>query len=173
MKKTMITLCIIIAIQGIAVGQPGIPEAVLTDWELLTRDGGMWQSTDNTGEYDAWGMTFEWGLGKKSVDASLYALKEGKNLGALWQFKIYYHPKDQVVIIEQWGSDGSFGTGTITLESDNRSVNVSTVHFPGSPPFSVKHEQKIEGDIKYSNVFVRGKDEEWVKDKTYEWKRIR
>ncbi len=88
-----------------------IPEAILADWNNQLKNGGKWVSKDNTGDYDAWGMDFSWGLARKSLDASLYAIKNGKNVGTIWQFKVFYHPEKQQVIIDQWGTDGTFGHG--------------------------------------------------------------
>ncbi len=148
-----------------------IPEKVLSEWDLLIKDGGVWISEDNTSDYDAWGMKFSWGLGKKSMEASLYAIKDSQNIGTLWNFKVYYHPVEKEIVLEQWGSDGSYGRGDIQLFVDGSSENVSSFYNVDGSVFKLKHVQKIEGDIKYSNTFTINKDGEWQESQSYVWKR--
>lgn len=148
-----------------------IPEDVMEEWTNLTKDGGRWTSTDNGGQYDSWEMTFSWGLGKKSVDASLNAIKDRKNLGSLWKYKMFYHPGTNEVVLEQWSSDGSYGVGTLIVKGNGQSENTSTFYFLNDTQFKIKHEQNIEGDIKYSKVFIQDENGEWKKDRVYTWKR--
>ena len=150
-----------------------IPEIVMADWEGLTRDGGVWISEDNTSGYDAWGMKFSWGLAKKSMNAVLYAIKGEQNVGTIWNFKVYYHPLEKEVIIDQWGGDGSFGHGNIKLLSNGRSESVSSFFNIDGSVFRLKHVQKISGDTKYSETFITNGEGNWQKSQSYVWKRIK
>lgn len=40
--------------------------------------------------YDAYGMEWKWGVGQKSLTGRLYAIKDGKDIGSLFQFRRYW-----------------------------------------------------------------------------------
>lgn len=171
MKRTNITLLVMAVLNLPLLAQNEIPKDVIEEWTMLTKDGGKWQSTNYVDQYDAWEMMFTWGLGKKSVNASLYAVKDGKNLGKLWDYKMFYHPESKEVILEQWGSDGGYGVGTLVLKGNGESENISAFHFPGGS-MKIKHVQRMEGDTKYSDVFIQDQNGQWQLDREYTWSRI-
>ncbi len=149
-----------------------IPKEVLRDWESHIQDGGKWISNDHTGPYDAWGMTFSWGLARQCMNATLYAIQGGKSIGTIWEYKVYYHPLEKEIVIEQWGSDGSFGKGTIALQKSGITESISTFFNIDGGSFQMKHVQKMEGDTKYSETFILKEDQSWHKGQTYTWKRL-
>lgn len=164
---------LVICLTSINALSQSIPSKVLSDWDNMTKDGGTWITEDNTGEYDAWGMQFSWGLGKKSVNATLYAIKNNQNIGTIWNFKVYYHPVEKEIILEQWGSDGSYGRGDIQLFPDGNSENVTSFYNMDGTIFKLKHIQRIEGDIKFSNTFTINEDGAWQENQSYVWKRVK
>jgi hypothetical protein len=168
MKLQVILLFLSISMSG--YGQ--IPTEVMNDWNQLTEQGGTWISEDNTGTYDAWGMKYTWGLGKKSVDGILYAIRDGEDIGTLWQYKIFYHPVEGKIVLEQWGSDGSYGEGTIVIRSASTSENVSTFYNPDGSIFRLKHVQELQSGVKTSQTFVSGENDDWVTDRLYTWRRV-
>jgi hypothetical protein len=40
---------------------------------------------------DAYGITWEWGLNKKSPVDRLYGLRDGKEVGTFWEFREFWH----------------------------------------------------------------------------------
>lgn len=173
----MLTVLSILALTCYGQDENSIPEPIMDDWISMTRDGGNWITesiTDAQGkkiENEQYGMKYTWGLGEKSVEATLYVVRDGKNAGTLFSFKFFYHPYEKKFLHHQYGSDGTLGIGETTILSDHTSENIASIYLPNGQVIKVKHVQETKGDLKYQKTFLLDKSNNWYQDRSYVWKR--
>lgn len=98
-----------------------IPSWFRHHMEELTRGSGRW-TADNAGfiaqnePWDHYGLEWTWGLGRQTVKGRLYATKDGKDVGSLFEYRILWHPGERQAMVFQYGSDGTYGLGVIELD---------------------------------------------------------
>ena len=101
--------------QAVPAGAP-IPQWLLDDWAARTAGTGTW-ITDNSAyknenePFDAYGLQWAYGIGKKHLNGRLYCIRDGKDIGAVWQFLEFWDPAAGEARIVQIGSDGTVGQG--------------------------------------------------------------
>lgn len=152
-----------------------IPDRVIKEWEILTSDGGTWIADNslykNENEpADAYGITWTYSLGKTSVNGRLFGLKDGKETGTYWEFRMYYHPAEKKLMYQQFGWGGALGTAEMKLLDETHSEDVATIYNPDGSSTQIKHESEIKNDIQYSQSY-QWMDNAWQKQRYYEWKK--
>jgi hypothetical protein len=122
---------------------------------------------------DAYGIEWEWGLGKKSLVGRLYGIKGGKDVGTFWEFREFWHPGEARLIATQHAGDGTYGTGPHEVKADGTSEMVQTFFDPGAGTKSiVGHRSKLEGDVHTTSSFNVDEKGVWTPRRTYVWRRI-
>lgn len=151
-----------------------IPGWVMEDWNFQTAGTATWIADNATYKnenepYDAYGMQWEWGLGKKSLKGRLYCIREGKDIGTVWQFLQFWDPGEKVVRMIQIGADGTVGQGTQHLQEDGSTKSSEQFNTPTGHRFeSVHHSWKEEGIFHTQSYDIV--DGEWTKRRYYSWK---
>ena len=151
-----------------------IPKWLLEDWAERANNNGIW-ITDNTSyksdnePYDAYGLKWEYGLGKKHLKGRLYCIKDGKDAGTVWQFTEYWNPSTAEVHIVQIGNDGTVGQGSLWQEKDGSKKEQQTFVSPGGGSFETRHHAWMENGEKHTESY-NIVDGEWVKRRFYVWK---
>ena len=151
-----------------------IPKWLLEDWAERTQNEGIW-ITDNSKykseqePYDAYGMQWEYGLGEKHLKGQLYCMKDGKDVGTIWQFTEFWDPHTEKVKVVQIGSNGTVGQGKIWLEKDGKKKEQQTFISPGGGSFKTGHLAWSERDELHTQSYniIKGK---WEKRRYYVWK---
>ena len=152
-----------------------IPEYILEDWERRTQGTGVW-ITDNTAyqsenePYDAYGLHWEYGIGKMHLKGRLYGLIDGKEAGTFWQFTEFWDPATSEHRVVQISADGTVGQGLIWQESDGRVKEQQTFTHPDKEPFSTGHRIWMENGnqhVQSYNII----DDEWQERRFYIWER--
>jgi hypothetical protein len=141
----------------------------------LTQGSGRWMvgnepfRSENE-PWDHYGMEWSWGLGRLSVKGRLYAIKDGKEVGTLWEYRLFWHPGDRKATVEQFGADGSFGSGYLTPAENGATSLDQTVHSPDGTSFRVGHHARFDGGVRLiqSLRWIGGK---WEKQRDYAWRR--
>ena len=140
MKRIYFIIFALYALPGMAQESPDyLPKEVIADWEKLTRNGGNWVADNsaykNDNEpFEAYGLTWTWGFANKSLNGKLYGIKDGKNAGTFYEFKMFYHPKENKIMYYQFGTDGSIGEGEVKLTGKNSEI-ITTFFVPGGDSF--------------------------------------
>lgn len=152
-----------------------IPDQVLRHWEVLTANGGTWIADNSayindTEKADAYGITWTYGLGKTSVTGRLFGIKDGKEFGTFWEFRVFYHPEQKKLMYHQYGWGAGLGIAEMKLIDDTRSEDVVALMYPDGTSSKVKHENDTRSDIQYAQSY-EWKDGEWKKQRYYEWKK--
>ena len=156
-----------------APGHP-IPQWLLDDWAARTQGTGTW-ITDNSAfksenePFDAYGLQWENGLGKKSLTGRLFCLRDGQDVGAVWQFLEYWDPAAAEVRIVQIGSDGAVGLGRIWRLDDGSVREQQTFTRPDGAAFESGHHSWMEDGEHHTQSFSI-ENGEWVKRRFYIWR---
>ncbi len=156
--------------------EASLPRWVSDEWEVWTRNGGVW-TTDNRDykseqqPYDAFGMEWTWGLGKKSIKGRLYVIKDGKDAGTLWEYRSAWHPVERTVLLYQFGSDGSLGLGTMDSTGPSQSRLAERFFDPSGSTARVGHDHWIKSNQEIDiQSYTISEDGEWKKLRFYVWK---
>lgn len=176
MKVLMLTLCCCLATSGLfgqdPSGQP-IPEWLTEKWAEQTQNNGTWLADNSKYQsvqepFDAYGIQWEYGLGKKHLRGRLYALKDGKEVGTIWSFTEFWDPRDAVVRIVQLGSDGTLGQGTLWREADGSTKEQQLFVSPQGPFFETGHHAWMENGAQHTRSY-RIADGKWEEHRHYIW----
>lgn len=151
-----------------------IPQWLLDDWAARTSGTGTW-ITDNSAyqsdsePYEAYGLQWEYGLGKKSLKGLLYCIQDGKDIGSVWQFLEFWDPAAGEVRILQIGSDGTVGQGKAWRLDDGSSKSQQAFASPDGGTFESGHHSWMEDGANHTQSY-NIVDGEWVKRRYYIWK---
>lgn len=155
-----------------------MPKWLTDHFEFLTSGTGRWIADNSKFKserepFDEYGIEWTWGLGKKTLKGRLFALRDKKELGTFWDYRIYWHPQQRKVIAQQFNGGGIFGEGEMKLtESDGKAVIELEQTFFGPDGTSWKQLHKnIDGKDDFQGEsfnFINGK---WNADRVYIWKR--
>lgn len=176
MKK--ITLLFLLCLPFICFSQTekarSIPQWIKDKWAAHTHGDGIWV-TDNAPykneqePFDAYGMEWEWGLGKSSLKGRLYCIQNGKDVGTVWQFLNFWDPELQQQRMIQIGSNGILGQGSIELQDDGSTKSSEKFTGPGGRAFEVGHHSWFENGEMHTQSFDIA-DGKWSKRRFYVWK---
>lgn len=170
-----------------AEGRPPLPQAgpaeippkwVQADWEYYTQGTGKWIADNSAHKsesetWDAYRLEWTWGLGKKTLKGRLLAMKDGKDVGAIFEYLSYWHPKEQRVVLNQWGSDGTYATGTMKATADNKTESVMQFFSPDGSTFQVGHRaEKRQGEAHLQSFNISA-DGVWEKRRQYVWRPVK
>lgn len=151
-----------------------IPDWLIEKWKTQTHQGGIW-ITDNSRyrseqePYDAYGIQWEYGLGKKHLKGRLYCIKSDKDVGTIWDFTEFWDPREGVVRIVQIGSNGMLGQGTMWKETDGSIKEQQQFVGPDGGSFVSGHHSWMEDGAHHTQSF-NIIDDQWEKRRYYVWK---
>ncbi len=171
----LLTLVLAPCFHGFSQEKPFIPQYVMDEFESMTRDGGDWvtiEIKDASGkpiDNEKYGLQWQWGLGKKSVIGDLYVIRDGKRIGSVYQFRVFYHPLQKSLISYQFGSDGTLGVGETWITGASRSENIASFYSPEGN-FKVRHVQEVIDDVSHQESYQQNENGEWVLSRKYKWK---
>lgn len=140
----------------------------------MVADGGRW-ITDN-GAYqnedepwDAYGTQWQWAPGRTGMTGRLFGLKDGKEVGDFWHFRVFWHPGEGRAIVQQFAGHGVIGIGPLypvgedTIRSDQQFFN------PDGTSTRVGHDS-IESEGRHeTRSFDIQPDGSWQPRRTYVW----
>ncbi len=160
---------------------PVLAKSTPAEWfvehnEFLIQRGGRW-ITDNSAYMsenepaDAYGLEWKPGLGRKTVTGRLFGLKDGKEIGTFWEFRIVWHPGEGRAYVHQFGSDGTYGVGTVEHVAEGK-VRITQDFFnPDGTRFEVGHDStQGPGEWIHDQSYDIAEDGTWMERRTYDWK---
>lgn len=176
MKKRILLLIIFMPLFCFAQNtiEKSIPQWVKDNWAAHTNDDGIW-ITDNSQykseqePFNAYGMEWEWGLGKASLKGRLYCIQDGKDVGTVWQFLNFWDPELQQHRMVQIGSNGTIGQGSIQLQTDGSTKSSEKFVSLAGGSFEVGHHSWFEDGAMHTQSFDIVENE-WSKRRFYIWK---
>lgn len=156
------------------------PKWLQSHFEFLTNGTGRWIADNskykNENEpFDEYGTEWTWGVGKQSIKGHLFGIKDKKEVGTFWEYRVFWHPKEKRAIYEQFGTWGVFATGemrVIELFNSKSENNVElTFYSPDGSSWKDLHKL-IENNDEHTTQSYNFKDGSWKPQRTYIWKRI-
>ena len=131
-------------------------------------DNSVYMSEQETD--DAYGISWEWGVGKKSLLGSRYGLKETKVTNEYWQFFQFWDTEAQKARVIQISPWGVIGEGF--LERTDKTHTRLQQHFvmPNGTSYESGHTTEIQEGVEISVSFDI-KEGEWLQNRSYTWKK--
>jgi len=153
---------------GTAFGQ--IPEWYQHE---MARSVGTWMADNasymNEQETDeAYGISWEWGAGQKSLIGRLYGLKDSKVTNQYWQFFQFWDneaQKARVIQVSPWGVKGE---GFLEKIDSVHTKMSQTFIMPNGSSYESGHTTEIHKNKEIS-VSFEIKEGEWIENRTYIW----
>ena len=156
----------------------GEDTAAMPDWarahlQGMVRGSGRWIASN--AEYmsadepaDAYGMEWQWTLGQQGLRGRLFGLRNGQEIGTYWEFRTYWHPGERRLVADQYGGNGTYGTGTITHRGDDEFEVDQTFYQPDGSTFRALHRTLHEPTRHVGSSFnwIEG---EWQPRRSYTW----
>lgn len=155
-----------------------LPQWVQDDWQYWTQGTGRWiaDNAKNKSEnepFDAYGMEWKWGLGKKTLKGKLFALREGKEIGTIWEFHYLWHPGQKKIVLNQFGSDGTYATGSATPMGENKVESFERFYSPEGTTMQVGHRaERQDGQVSMQSYDI-SEGGVWKERRFYVWKLVK
>jgi hypothetical protein len=152
--------------------QAGIPDSVLAHMEQTVgfwlTDNSAYQNEDEP--FDHYALEWKWGAGRKSLVGRLYALTAGEESGTFWDFRQFWHPGERAVIVQQYGWDGTFGTGPVTWIEPGVSELIQIFYTPDGASNKNRHVTR-ETATEHDGGSFDWVDGQWQARRSYVWKK--
>lgn len=155
-------------------GEGSIPQWIIDDWEFRAQGDGIWVADNSKYRseeepFEAYGIEWKWGLGKKSLTGRLYCIQDGKDVRTVWTFLDFWDVQYSKLKLTQVGGDGTVGQGTMWLEEDGSTKSIQNFISPDGSSFTSGHQAKnINDESHISSFSVEGN--EWKPRRSYVWK---
>ncbi len=152
-----------------------LPGWVTADWQYWTQGSGRWIADNSAYKapnepFDAYGTEWKLGLGKKSLKGRLFAVRDGKEVGTIWEFHSYWHPAEKRVVLLQFGSDGTFATGTMRVTGEKMTESLERFFDPAGKSTQLGHRAELHpGEARMQSYDV-SEDGTWTQRRYYVWK---
>lgn len=120
--------------------------------------------------FDAYGIEWSWGIGRRTLRGRLFALQNGIEAGDQWEMHTAWHPGEGEARAYQFGADGTFVTGWIRPLGGGGFEIEQTAYAPDGSTRETRHESFAMPDGgEVGASFRRGSAGEWVEDRSYTW----
>ncbi len=172
----------LLPVGSVAEGQPhdetehAVPAWFLEHIDYSTRDGGRFVADNQTYRSDAEpfdAYVTEWtkGVGGLSLRGRMFAMRDGKDVGTMWEFVSVWDPGTQRVKAFQFGSDGTFGEGTMISMGEGRHRITQEFWRPDGTSFKVGHDGRDTAEGQEAASFDIGTDGSWSPRRSYLFRR--
>jgi hypothetical protein len=177
MKSILAPAIVILATGfGQAAAESPPPDWYLEEIELLTSGSGRWEA-DNVAyksdeeQFDAYVTEWRSSFDGLTMTGRLFGMTGGKESVTFWEFRHYWHPVQQKVVIEQFGWGGVIGVGTMWREE---AATVSDQEFsaPDGRQWRAGHRSYFPDDATHVTDSYDIADGLWTKRRSYTWKKV-
>jgi hypothetical protein len=176
LRMILFSFALIPAPQVFSQSANPIPQWLKEDWTERSANDGTWE-TDNSlykneqETFDAYGLQWKLGLGGNHLTGRLYCIREGNDVGTVWNFTEFWDPLTKQIKIVQIGSDGTVGQGTKWLEADHSIKEQQLFSSPDGGSFETGHRAWMEnGDFHTQSFNIN--NGQWISQRKYIWKRV-
>lgn len=122
--------------------------------------------------FEEYGIAWRWGIGRQSLIGRLFGVRQGREAGDFWEFRLVWHPRDCEAVLYQFGFNGTIGIGPMVPDDSLGTVLEQTFYAVDGSETRVRHESRIQGNREYGNSFD-WVDGEWQPRRSYVWERQR
>lgn len=142
-------------------------EELMAEGGLSIADNGAYRSPNEPAE--AYGVQWQWGVGRQSLVGRLFSLVDGKETGDIWQMRTFWHPTKAKAMAVQYGGDGTFVEGWLAPFEEGGVQVEQVLHFPDGSQQKVRHENSALIDGEHESRSFRWGKESWVPNRHYAW----
>jgi hypothetical protein len=135
---------------------------------IWVTDNRLFMSDDE--RFDHYGLEWTWGPGKQSLKGRLYGIIDGNDVGTFWEYRMFWHPGESQAILEQFGSDGTYGVGVVTAGDQGGTRMDQTFYAPDGSTRRSGHESSWDDEAHLTQQ-LEWRDGGWAKDRLYRWTR--
>lgn len=128
-------------------------------------DNSKFKSADEP--FDAYATSWSWGLGRQSLKGRLYGIKDGKEAGTFWEFRLYWQPSEKKAVMLQFGN-GAVGEGTMWEVGPDSTESDQTFSWPDGSQTRLRHLSRLTGGEHLTASFDWS-GTEWQPRRTYLW----
>lgn len=170
-----VTLVLVLLPLQVAADETIAPAWYLEEIALLTAGTGRWV-TDNARyrsdeePFDAYVTEWVAGFGGTTMTGRLYGMQDGEASVDFWEFRQYWHPGLQQVVVEQYGWGSRVGLGTAWREGNVTHSRQTFYAADGSSSEQGHRSYFPDTDTHVTNSFDIN-DDEWKPRRTYTWRR--
>jgi hypothetical protein len=181
MRLLLIAACL--ALAACATPSQAQPAHTMPEWwiahvDFISRDGGLWvapnpaNEDDDANQPDAFAMHWRAENGDHVLVGRLYGLEDGQETQTFWTFREFWHPGERKAYLHQWGGDGIYGVGEVTMQG-NRSELVQIFWLPDGRAWRDGHRTLEDGDTYVTDQFLIDDAGTWTPNGGYVWRRVR
>ena len=118
---------------------------------------------------EAYGMEWQWAIGKKSITGNMYGFVKGKKTAPFWEFRQYWDFDKNEGVVIQYGQDGTVGQGPIKKTSPNNTEMLQVFGHPDGSKTTHGHRSILTSDQHTTSSFDIDDIGEWVMRRSYIW----
>lgn len=173
---SFLKMSIIVLLLGTQSAGAEPPDWFVKSLQRLAPDTSIWVA-DNSAyrsaneQIDDYVMEWRWGLGKQSAVGRLYGRVDGEEVGTYWEFRMYWHPEEEAAYLQQFGVDGTFGTGKMEPDGEHSDRLTQTFYGANGSTMRVGHKTEHSADSNTGTSFDILPDGSWQERRTYTWHR--
>ena len=156
-----------------------IPKWLQDHMIYMTSGTGRWVADNSkyrseNESYEQYVTEWKWGVGKNSVSGRLFSYRNGEETPNFWEYKLFWHPKEEKAILQQFGGNGIYGVGEMsTLSTAVQTERSVEINFYGPDGSSWKDLHKIyEKKDEHETISFDFKQGIWVERRSYTWKKV-
>ena len=152
------------------------PDWFLEEIALLTSGSGRWEADNGAyrsdeEQYDTYVTEWRSSFDGQTMTGRLFGVTAGKESVDFWEFRQYWHPVRQQVVIEQFGWGGVIGVGTMWRE---QAVTVMDQAFsaPDGREWRTGHRSHFPDGVTHVTDSFDIADGQWTVRRSYTWKKV-
>ena len=154
--------------------QSQTPDWVQEEMEVMIgrwiADNSAYQSEDEP--YESYGIEWSWGIGEGSVVGRLFGLHDGEEVGPFWDFRQFWHPGEEQLMVYQFGWGGVVGVGPVERVDEHTSRLLQTFYDPDGSTRRVGHRTERRDGVERGQSFDVSEDGTWTERRTYTWHKV-
>ena len=177
MKTTLVLTAVLFSTRfGEATADSNPPDWYIEEIELLTAGSGRWEA-DNSAymnekeTFDTYVTEWRTSFDGLTMTGRLFGVVGGKESADFWEFRQYWHPVQQEVVIEQFGRGGAIGVGTMWRE-DRVTVSDQAFAAPDGRRWRGGHRSYFPDKTTHVTDSYAIEGEEWIERRSYRWLRV-
>ena len=168
---------ILVLLLGAQSAHADPPDWFLESLQRLAPDTSVWVADnsnyrDSNEQIDEYVLEWRWGIGRKSAIGRLYGRSGGEEVGTFWEFRTYWHPGEEAAYVQQFGGDGTFGSGQIEVVDKKSERLTQTFYGADGSIMRVGHKTEHSADSNTGTSFDILPDGSWQERRTYTWHRV-
>lgn len=174
-RLSLLVVTVVIAPLQLAADDDIAPAWYLEEIATLTAGSGRWIA-DNSAfrseqeSYDAYVTEWVAGFGGTTMTGRLFAIQDGTESVDFWEFRQYWHPGLEKVVVEQFGWGSVVGVGT-SWQEDGVTRTLQTFYAADGSSREEGHASYFQDDVTHVTESFDVVGDQWTPRRKYTWRR--